>query len=170
MGREVRRVPADWQHPKERLDGRICFKPLENGYLADRARYDLHKAKWDEGLIPDYSDYENKWLPKDEDAKQEPFEEFYGGNPDPDEYMPVWTPEQATHFQMYETCTEGTPISPVMESIEDLARWLTDNKASAFAGMTATYEEWLAMCQQGHCFSGAVIHGEIISGVAAVSK
>jgi len=44
---------------------------------------------------------------------------------------------------MYETCTEGTPISPVMDSLETLARWLADNGASAFGEMTATYEQWL---------------------------
>ena len=42
--------------------------------------------------------------------------------------------EERTHYQMYETCTEGTPISPVMETPENLARWLADNGASAFGG------------------------------------
>jgi len=47
---------------------------------------------------------------------------------------------------MYETCSEGTPISPVMETPEQLARWLVDNKASFFGTMTAPYDRWLEIC------------------------
>ena len=45
--------------------------------------------------------------------------------------------------------SEGTPISPVLESPEALARWLADNNASAFGYQTATYEQWLATCLSG---------------------
>jgi len=48
---------------------------------------------------------------------------------------------------MYENTSEGTPISPPFETPEELARWLADNNASAFGGMTATYEQWLATCK-----------------------
>ena len=41
---------------------------------------------------------------------------------------------------IYETCSEGSPISPAFETPEELARWLTDN---SFGSMTATYEQWL---------------------------
>jgi hypothetical protein len=57
--------------------------------------------------------------------------------------MPDWPKEQRTHYQMYETTTEGTPISPVMDSPESLARWLVDNNAASFGPCTATYEQWL---------------------------
>lgn len=63
--------------------------------------------------------------------------------------MPTWDKSECTHLQMYETCSEGTPISPVMDTPENLARWLSDNKASACGSMTATYEEWLAMINVG---------------------
>lgn len=39
----------------------------------------------------------------------------------PQEQMPQWQPEQATHFQMYENTSEGTPISPVRGGPEALA-------------------------------------------------
>jgi hypothetical protein len=57
-----------------------------------------------------------------------------------------------------------------METPEQLARWLADNEASAFARQTATYEEWLAMIRAGSSVGSAVLspHG-IVSGVAAVS-
>lgn len=64
--------------------------------------------------------------------------------------MPEWKPEERTHYQMYEDTTEGTPISPVMESPEALARWLVDNRASVFGmGTQASYEQWLWLCNGG---------------------
>jgi hypothetical protein len=37
------------------------------------------------------------------------------------------------HIQMYENVSAGTLISPVMDSPEASAQWLSDNKAPAFA-------------------------------------
>lgn len=72
-------------------------------------------------------------------------------------------------WQMWETVTEGSPMSPVCESPEALARWLADNKASAFGSQTATYEQWLAMITGGGWAPSAMIMpGQpITSGVAA---
>ena len=59
--------------------------------------------------------------------------------PDPADYMP--DSAERTHYQMYETVSEGTPISPPMTTKEALARWLEDHDANACAGQVATYEE-----------------------------
>jgi len=59
---------------------------------------------------------------------------------------------------MYETCTEGTPISPAFATPEELARWLADNEASAFGGMTASYEGWLRTIKSKHGAVGMVMH------------
>jgi hypothetical protein len=67
--------------------------------------------------------------------------------PDPADYMPLWGSWECTHYQMYETTTEGTPISPVMETPEELAQWLADNNASWFGSSGALYEEWLPHCK-----------------------
>jgi dihydroxy-acid dehydratase len=50
---------------------------------------------------------------------------------------------------------------------EELARWLADNNASAFASMTATYEQWLATCKRGWSPSAILENGELKSGVEA---
>jgi hypothetical protein len=47
-------------------------------------------------------------------------------------------------YQLWSTTTEGHPMSPVFATPEELARWLADTGASAFAGMTLPYEKWLA--------------------------
>ena len=73
-------------------------------------------------------------------------------------------------WQMWETCSEGSPISPVFTTPKKLAKWLADNNASSFGSMTATEEEWLAMIKEGWCPS-AVSNGNILmSGVEAASK
>ncbi|MCK5445108.1 MAG: hypothetical protein KAI73_05745, partial [Rhodospirillaceae bacterium] len=73
-----------------------------------------------------------------------------------------------THWQMYETTSEGTPISPPMETPELLARWLADNNASAFAKDTATYEQWLSTIKRGFAPSAIMGDGKLESGVAAL--
>lgn len=145
MGREVRRVPESWQHPKEDnyRTGKKEYKPLHEGY-ADAAKNFLEMLAKD-GL---------------QDAL-----EYYGRAPDKNDYMPDWPEAERTHFQMYETCSEGTPISPVMESPEALAHWLADNKASSFGSMTATYEQWLPVCQGGWAPSAVIENGVLKSGV-----
>lgn len=79
--------------------------------------------------------------------------------------MPVWAEGQATHHQMYENTSEGTPISPVIESPEHLAQWLVDNQASAFGDQTASYEGWLRVCHGHDSISGVLAQGQLINGV-----
>ena len=81
------------------------------------------------------------------------------------ELMPDWTSEQATHYQMYEDTTEGTPISPVFATPEELATWLVENNASAFAGQTATYDGWLRVAQGGSAPSAVFGSQGLQSGV-----
>jgi len=139
MGREVRKVPANWCHPVE----------------AEVLTHGRHEGQW----MP------TRWRPLLDCERLkylEPGEAY-----DPNDYMPCWLPEDCTHLQMYETCSEGTPISPVMETPEELARWLFNNKASAWGSEKATYEEWLATIKAGWAPSGVVQGGRCMSGVAA---
>lgn len=120
MGREVRRVPKDWEHPKQYGDE---YQPLLDGYKAALA--DFAKAVEEKGLAEAL--------------------DYFGGGPVSDDYMPDWPEAERTHYMMYENTSEGTPISPACETPEELAHWLADNKASAFGSNTATYEQWLKM-------------------------
>lgn len=137
MGREVRRVPADWQHPEG-----------VNGYEPLHERFPYNAAEIEEGL-------RDGWL------KGEP---PHYGIP----CMPNWPEQERTHYQMYETVTEGTPLSPVMESPEALAHWLFEHKANAGAGMTASYEAWLRVCRGGYAPSMVIGGGRIMSGVEGI--
>jgi hypothetical protein len=56
------------------------------------------------------------------------------------DYMPFFIETETTHYQMYETCSEGTPISPVCDSPESLAHWLADHSASTFGDEAGSLE------------------------------
>ncbi len=137
MGREARRVPFDWEHPRCTVD---------DGYVP------LHGNTYEQELVSRV-EYPDGW----------------DSDPDPADHMPAWSDGEAAGWQMYEDTTEGTPISPVMKSPEDLARWLADNGASAFADMTATYEQWLATIQRGSAPSMVMDASGMHSGVEALA-
>jgi hypothetical protein len=143
MGRELRMVPEGWEHPKNEL-GR---------YVALYSGDDYQDA---------VKEFEEVWKEK---GLQEAIE--WCGAPDKNDYMPEWAESEKTHFQMYETTSEGTPISPPMPTPEALAKWLVDNNASAFGRSTASYESWLATIQAGYAPSAVLTGGKMISGVEA---
>lgn len=147
MGREVRRVPKDWQHPKKREFNYLknCYEeryqPMHDRSFATAMDEWIAEWKaWDRGERPDYCSDENRNLP---------YWEWEGPPPDPAYFMPDWPDSERTHLMMYEDTTEGTPISPAFETPEELARWLVDNHASAFGGMEGSYEGWLRIAQGG---------------------
>ena len=159
MGRQVRRVPKDWQHPKYDngayipLQGR-CFEEDEREWIE-------WQEAWNEGIFPN-----GEPIPSDSSL-----EDYYGPRPRPEDYMPSWNDEERTHLMMYEDTSEGTPISPAFETAEELARWLADTGANAFGGMTASYGQWLAMINDGWAPSAAFTESTgLISGVEAAEK
>lgn len=137
--RQVRKVPANWQHPKK-PDG--SYIPLFEGY-----RWNIDYTSW----VIDRERYKTEWMLKNKE--QEPsksasdcmtcFIAEYGPEPKSCDYMPAWSPEEQTHLMMYETTSEGTPISPAFLTDVELAVWLFENKATTFADQTNTYEGWL---------------------------
>lgn len=131
---------AEWEGDKKEQKGKWDARTLE--YVDD----DIYKTS-------SFEDY---------------FDENYGEKPDPQWYMPDWKDEERTHLMMYENTSEGTPLSPAFETPEELARWLTDNGASSFGAMTATYEQWLGMCRSGWAPSAIMTNGVLESGVAAL--
>jgi hypothetical protein len=128
MGRELRKVPKGWEHPK-RDDG--TYQPMFDESFKEAAQ------EWKDGF--------EEWKENPEHNCE--YWEWDGDPPNREYYMPDWTDKIRTHYQMYETTSEGTPISPVFDNIEDLAHWLADNNATTFAYDTASYEWWLYKCK-----------------------
>ena len=167
MGRECRRVPSDWEHPK---NSKGHYLPLFDGDFASADKEWMEGwQKWQQGLCENYGEGA-KWKPIEPEYVGTSYTDYAGGRPSPDEYMPDWPDEQCTHFMMYENTSEGTPISPAFATAEELALWLVDNRASAFAGEVASYEAWLRVANGGFACSAVVCGGVMQSGVEALTE
>lgn len=57
-------------------------------------------------------------------------------------------PPEGDGWQLWETTSEGSPISPVFATAEELADWCADN-ATWFASLRWSAAEWLASFQAG---------------------
>lgn len=165
MGREVRMVPKNWIHP---VNGRGEHVPLHEGPYSKRAaEWDEERRQWNAGLRRDYSKAGLAFKPRDADDTGT-YAEYAGDRPRPEDYMPEWPDAERTHLMMYETCSEGTPLSPPMPDAESLAHHLADTGASAFGYETATYEQWLSTIKAGYAPSAVFSRDTgLISGVAA---
>lgn len=65
-------------------------------------------------------------------------------------YADEWVAEQpplGPGFQLWENCSEGSPVSPVFETLDDLCAWCEGN-AYTFAYNTTTKENWKAMLEK----------------------
>jgi hypothetical protein len=111
MGREIRRVPPNWEHPKfdpseVRYEWqRDAYKPLMEGYAEAKAGFEKMQAE--KGL-------------------QEAID-YYGQAPDVNDYVPDWTEAEATWFQVYETVSEGSPVTPPFATREELVEYLVQH-------------------------------------------
>lgn len=161
MGREVRRVPKNWEHPMVEMDryvnGRIQ-KVMDHQPMYDKD-FETAMDAWYAGF--------KAHKPEDHDGC--PYWEWEGNPPDPKYYRPKWAEAERTHLMMYEDTSEGTPISPAFKTPEELARWLADNGASSFGSMTATYEQWLPTCRGAWAPSMVMDRGVMKSGVEFAS-
>jgi len=102
MSREVRRVPLDWDHPR-RFGGN--YQPMHDKPLS------VAVAEW-EAEVATYPSL----LAAIEAGES---------TPDPESYRPEWPTDAALGFQLYEDVTEGTPLSPVFATADELVDWLT---------------------------------------------
>lgn len=119
MGREIRRVPPDWEHPKHErcphgtVCRPVCYRPL---YDED---YDSAAEKW----MGEF----DKWRAGDRDSycTEKFFWDWDGGPPSKDSYRErAWSEAEATHYQVYETVSEGTPVTPHFATKAELVDYL----------------------------------------------
>ncbi|MFV1530627.1 hypothetical protein [Phaeobacter sp. JH209A] len=119
MGREIRRVPPNWDHPiVERGYGREGPQPMYDktyqeacaDWLAD---FDRVRSGGMESYERDCYENECHWASENV-------------APAPDYYRP-WQSEEATWLQVWETVSEGTPVTPPFETQEELIQYLADH-------------------------------------------
>jgi len=100
MGREVHRVPVDFDWPTNKIWPGFCYRTPDCGIES----------------CPDAEDTEVPWSVEDLCA-------FHRALWDCDEY-PELAPPTGTGWQVWETVSEGSPISPVFPDREGLIGWL----------------------------------------------
>lgn len=138
MGREVKRVPLDFDYPLGKVwygyQIVFCHEEYEEG--CERCR--------EFARVMGIPMPENEYMP---------------GEPCPDwkKHFKV-DPPVGEGFQLWETTTEGSPMSPVFVSPEELAAWCEEN-ATVFADAKASAADWMKMIQ-ADCF-GVRVGGAI---------
>lgn len=137
MNRILRRVPKNWEHPKKD-DGR--YQPMRDIYYGDiLSEWLKNNEEWEKGTHPDL--IENPEL-----KKEYPFYGMYYGNlPDPEYYqIKKYSEEELTHIQLYETTSEGTPLTPIFKAneLEKLCEYAAEN-CTIFANFKLSKEEWI---------------------------
>jgi hypothetical protein len=108
MGREIRKVPPHWNHPTKMYGHELGFQPM-----------------FDETHAEALAEYQENRSRFDEKAEGCSFEDYYGEEPDAAYYRPYGDAE-ATWLQMFETVSEGTPVTPPFATPEELVDHLVE--------------------------------------------
>ena len=151
MGRQVKRVPAGWDWPVGEVWAGYAgwFSPPKCKPCEGRGEAGEVRCKWCGGA--------GEILPTDHAvvAALKPFwNDEYGGYYS----FPKEDPPAGDGWQLWETVSEGSPITPAFATPEELARWCVDHQFDSkarlvggeswnwLAGGTGTldYSRWLA--------------------------
>lgn len=135
MGRELRRVPMDFDYPLNKvwyghfIDSISTCASVgehtgENSYC-EQCR-EMARAK---GIHITYYD-----CPDFETYLAEPIKKL----------RELLAPPKGEGYQLWETTTEGSPVSPVFATLDELCAWCETN-ATVFADCKATKDEWKKM-------------------------
>ena len=163
MGREVRQVPPNWEHPRytdrdaprSQLIGkyRPCF---DQDFEAAAAEWVEGFDQWRAGKHPCQDDY--------------PYWEWKSP-PERDSCRPKFS-QEPTWWQVYETVSEGTPVTPPFPTKEELVDWLV-NKGENHG---TEYEERFSrkaaegFVEAGYALSMVVSGGRAMRGIEAYDE
>ena len=167
MGRELRKVIPSWEHPKfERYDYiKQCdtesYQPMfDTSYIEAISEWIENHQLWSNGNHPDQEKYPL-------DTKEHIYYADWNGDAPEIKYYRPFSDSDATWFQVYETVSEGTPISPPFETKEELVEWMSKNKD--FWGYQWTEEQANNFVMgTGWAMSGVIKNGEIKKGYEVI--
>lgn len=158
MGREIRRVPLDWEHPKRKQPGGYGYVPMldkdYNQYIEDVALYVDDCRLWRDGKHPDQLKY------PDAASKHQNWWDWDGDPPSPSYYRPVYTSDPVG-YQFYENVSEGTPLSPVFENEAGLREWLIEEEGCSPDAVDS-------FIKHGSAPSFVFADGLLLSGIEAI--
>lgn len=124
MGREIRRVPPNWEHPRHTRETAKDFRNIGQYIPMHDQSYQEASKQWVDGFLlwnhgkhPEQIKYPDESWVKGVDFWE------YDSPPDRDSYRPEFTVEP-TWYQVYETVSEGTPDSPPFATEGELIEYL----------------------------------------------
>jgi hypothetical protein len=164
MGREIRRVPPNWEHPK---DERGNYKALYDQDFNSAAR------EWLDGCIA-WENGTHEDLIKDPELKKK-YPYYWQLNDDPPDeeyYRPAFT-EEPTWYQVYETVSEGTPVTPPFATKEELINYLVEygdfwDQKRGHGGYA--YDAAESFVNSGWAPSFVVLGNKFMSGIEAAGE
>lgn len=116
MGREIRRVPPNYEHPKNPGKPDRYIPVHDCTFDNALSEWIIGYNSWKAGNHPDQKHLDTIY----------DFVDWFGAPPDPRKYCTDFG-DTATWYQMYETVSEGTPVSPPFETKGQLIDYLVDN-------------------------------------------
>ncbi len=187
MGLEIRRVPKGWQHPTKQ-DASSLFGHRDRVPSYDpgpgkqwQPMFDQDWASAMRGLIWNWISWHaraiiawplaifglldtTRYSRLSAPVRYRRFDDVL---PDPLYYRPRWRKRRRTHRQLFETVSEGTPLSPPMPSADALAEWLS-GESDVWPGTDGmTKDDWLKFMARGGWAPAIVVSSErgVESGV-----
>ncbi len=138
MGRELKRVPLDFDYP---------LRKVWYGYAPSLE--DFKNNKEITKIVPEIKIYKNSIC--------ESCDKLFNNCSENARYC-VWYNEDIKSlwfkevpsgegYQLWETTSEGSPQSPVFKTLEELCEWCEGN-ATTFAHFKTTKEEWFKMLNE----------------------
>jgi len=163
----VRRVPADWQHPTEHTTAQpgpwsrehpLAYRPAQQwekftplydddwatamrGWLWRRVVHAVKRTVLYPFALLGWVDSFAVIAWSDDDA------------PYWHDHRPRWK-SRPTHYQLYEHVSEGTPVSPVFATPEELAHWCASQVNEVWVNTRMDYQGWLRFIRKGWAPSG----------------
>jgi hypothetical protein len=165
MRREIRRVPANWDHPRKMFISGPGYQPMFNQTFATAvAEWKEAKRKWDAGEDPDQAKYGKGC---------ESYADWAGECPDDPSYYRPWSDAEATWYQLWETVSEGSPVTPPFATLDELAQhlakcgdeWDTQRGRSGWG-----IERAKAFCKVGWAPSFVMSEGRMQAGATAIAN
>lgn len=136
MGREIRRVPTNHNHPKDKSWNYISMMGM--------SAYEDCLKDWKEGK----KDWKDWWY--------ESYRDYLDWKPLKKEFHEEWE-----WYQLYQNVSEWTPLSPSFATPEELIEWLSNNLD--FRWKTRTREWATAIVWKWFAFSGIMQGGKFYS-------
>lgn len=124
MGREIRMVLPNWEHPRYTEDDTSNPKRIGQYRPLYDMDFETSAQEWLESCIL-WSKCEHPDQKKKTRENYPFYWQWAGEPPDAAYYRPKWADGEATWFQVYETVSEGTPVTPPFATKEEIVEYLS---------------------------------------------